>query len=633
MRHISIALALIACLGLSLEERARAQDGWDPFGQLETDRTSRKERQRPAATGTGRPYAPPAEEGYEQGASPSGYGSPSGYSYPPSAGGSDAPVARQPIAPLDERSRAVERADLSPVMAKDGSGLPYELWRGLDVGMVEDLIAKLEIPPRSPAVHALWRRLITAEAPPPSGGQSNAHFEAVRAEALYRSGLLAEVPKLLARQSSASTDPLVAVLLARSEIGLGNRERGCEAARGITSGKRDLPKILKSEAILIAGYCAVAGGGREAAGLAAELAREEGLGSSVGVKALDALTSGVKPKLGTSARITLIDYRLLELAGVVDLSAVISNASPALLVALAESRSTAPDLRVSAAEAAARINAIAPDDLANAYRSEQTAELGEPSQAGSPGRQADRAMYRAALFKAIESEHTPSKKARLIRNLLDEARRAGFYLLALRIIAPHSDNLPPSPEIGWYAETGIEVSLAAGNYGRARAWAAFGSSLDRRAEGGLDDWLALADIADNDWKSRRGTYLAAVESLARRGRFKADDLHRLVTVLDALDYNIPIPLWEIASRTQQPASGHLPETGVLSNLQDAAKKQEFGRTVLLVLATLGPDGAAGAHMIALGDAIRALKQAGLEADARRLGFEALFAAWPRSASN
>ena len=34
-------------------------------------------------------------------------------------------------------------------------------------------------------------------------------------------------------------------------------------------------------------------------------------------------------------------------------------------------------------------------------------------------------------------------------------------------------------------------------------------------------------------------------------------------------------------------------------------------------------------MIALGDAIRALKRAGLEADARRLGFEALFAGWPR----
>ena len=49
--------------------------------------------------------------------------------------------------------------------------------------------------------------------------------------------------------------------------------------------------------------------------------------------------------------------------------------------------------------------------------------------------------------------------------------------------------------------------------------------------------------------------------------------------------------------------------------------------------TLGANGAEGAHMIALGDSIRALKRAGLEPDACRLGFEALFASWPRAIVN
>jgi hypothetical protein len=110
-------------------------------------------------------------------------------------------------------------------------------------------------------------------------------------------------------------------------------------------------------------------------------------------------------------------------------------------------------------------------------------------------------------------------------------------------------------------------------------------------------------------------------------------LHRLATVLDALEYNVPIPLWEAASRTPQPPGGFLPETGVLSQLQDAAAKREFGRTVLLTMKTLGPSGAEGAHVIALGDSIRALKRAGLEADARRLGLEALLTSWPRSSMN
>ena len=31
-----------------------------------------------------------------------------------------------------------------------------------------------------------------------------------------------------------------------------------------------------------------------------------------------------------------------------------------------------------------------------------------------------------------------------------------------------------------------------------------------------------------------------------------------------MDVNVPIPLWELASRSPQPAGGHLPDTGVLS---------------------------------------------------------------------
>jgi len=92
-------------------------------------------------------------------------------------------------------------------------------------------------------------------------------------------------------------------------------------------------------------------------------------------------------------------------------------------------------------------------------------------------------------------------------------------------------------------------------------------------------------------------------------------------------------LWHAASSTPQPNEGYLPETGVLTQLQEASARKEFARTVLLAMRALGPKGAEGAHIIALGDTIRALKRIGLEADARQIAFEALFGSWPRTASH
>ena len=126
--------------------------------------------------------------------------------------------------------------------------------------------------------------------------------------------------------------------------------------------------------------------------------------------------------------------------------------------------------------------------------------------------------------------------------------------------------------------------------------------------------------------------LAAIEELAVRGRLGAETLHRLATVLDALDIDVPIGLWDAASRTPQPATGYLPETGVLADLAQSAKRRR-GPHHPARHAHVGARGPEGANVLALGDAVRALKRIGLEADARRLALEALIAAWPRTAGN
>ena len=218
----------------------------------------------------------------------------------------------------------------------------------------------------------------------------------------------------------------------------------------------------------------------------------------------------------------------------------------------------------------------------------------------------------------------PAQRARFLSAIVDDAHKSGTNLQMARVVAPLLAALQPSPDLVWFAEIGVQTALAAGEFGQARQWA---------ETAGLWHWVALTDIADPERRSGRPATLGAVEDLVAHGRLSVEALHKLATVLDALDIDVPIVIWDAASRAPQPSGGFLPETGILADLAQSAKRNDAGRTILLVMRALGANGAEGANVLALGDAVRALKRIGLEADARRLGLEALLPAWPHAAAN
>jgi hypothetical protein len=429
---------------------------------------------------------------------------------------------------------------------------------------------------------------------------------------------------------AAEDGALLAALAGRARIATGDAEEGCPLVRAAIVKRAELPPPLRAELILLSGWCAASGGQGSAAGLAADLARDEGLDSAFGLGLLDVIAAGSKAQPALPRSISPTEYRLMQLAGAAAPALLAERASPALLAVLATATDGPPRLRVAAAEAAARLGAITHHQLGEVWRAEsfQAPELNDPFTA-----KVDAGQRRALLFQAADKERNPSRRTRLLRALADDARRAGLAWPTFALMSPQIAPLTPVDEIAWFAETAVEANLAVGNAEQARRWLTFAARSAAPGVGGgsLDHWSALADIADARLTAgQRGASLASVEALALRGRYGADLLHRLATVLDALDYHVPIPLWEAASRTPQPSTGHLPPTGVLSELQDAAKKGEQGRAVLLTLQAVGAHGAEGAHLIALGDAIRGLKRAKLEADARRLALEALLGRWPRS---
>ena len=600
VRHIAaLSGALLGLVAGSNCMPAVAEDSWSPF--------KTNSGQRPHASETAAPQPALAPQ------------APSPVPPEPMRGLAPAPVA-QPRPPwVSPRGGSVERSELAPIMAPDGSGLPLEPWRGLDLKAVEELLGGLELPPRSPAVHQLWRRLLLAAAAPPAGSPTEEHFVALRLEALYRSGLLPDMEAVL--RQTALSGPVVLMLRARRDIGLGRRESGCQAIAALAAPSSGLPGRLKGEMQLLSGYCAAAGGDAQAAALAVELAREEGVEAELPLAVLTGFAEGTKPKLTLPRRVLLLDYRFLELLGPVNVAQVFDRAEPALISALAADTELSSRVRIAAAEAALSFNALAPERMAEVYRG---TSLTGAAGADPAVTTADPALRHALYFQAIEAARPATQKARFLRAILEDARRRGAHLQMARVLAPLIADLAITPDAFWFAETALETELIAGRFDLARRWA---EAANLRA------WLALIDVADPARRGGRLASLAPIAELAQGGRLGGETLQRLATVLGALDIDVPVGLWDAANRAPQPASGHLPETGVLAELAQAGERADAARVILLLMRALGPAGPEGANLLALGDGVRALRRVGLEADARQLALEALVAVWPRMAAN
>lgn len=645
VRTFSVALACM--LGSVVADGANAQESWNPFNDLTPPvfgarRPQNAPEARPApgetratgfeADGAGAAVTPQVRDAVERtdltplpppaDAEPVG-----GVSTPATA---DAPNPGPPG--RDQASgRAASQAAL-PLSVDQSS--PAAVAR---IAALTRLSADVAAPTRSAALAGLLIRVVG-----PRGGSGSEAVEALgqRSVLLYRAGLVQAAHGVVASvgdPAGAKATPAIsafAALRTRLALAVGDRERGCAGAVALMQMGAELPASIRAEGIAAQGYCGAAAGNPAAAGLAASLGREAGGMSAGTLAALDAVAAGVMPALASFPVIGLIDWRLSEVVGKFDGPVLPPERfEPAALVAAGSSAVAPPRLRITAAEAAAKINAIDAIGLAEAYRGAgfPAVDLAQPQTA-----RVDAWARRALLFKAAEGERTPSKRTRLVRAALDDARRAGLFVPVAAAFAPVVEEIRPVPEVGWFAETAVEVLFAGGRFDEARRWAQFGMQpgvTGDRAALSLAHWLALIDIADAGQIGRRSQALGFVEDLALRGRFSSEALHRLATVLDALDYDVPVRLWEAASRAPQPTTGHLPATGILTDLQDAAKARDHVRVVGLVFRALGPGGPEGAHMIALGDAIRALKRAGLEAEARQIAGEALFALWPRSSTS
>lgn len=470
------------------------------------------------------------------------------------------------------------------------SALPPDLWRGLDASAMQSLLAQVPIPSSSPALASLLARAL-ATSPEGSGAET-----AVKIAALERAGRVNELIDMLAEASEPDAPAAYALVL----LAAGRNDDACavQLGTGQTGG------AAKRASFMIPAYCAAASGDNEAARQALDIARDNGV--DVGF-ASRAIGQGARGPLTKS--LDVLDYLFLKLGQSANRPDIAAKASPELLFLLAHDDEAPAELRVAAAERAASLNIVDGETLATVYRD---AAPRLPKSAQLP------AALRAKLFASLEAQTSEKIRAESIDALLASGKDARIEIPMAQAMAQL--NPPQDTQAASFAETSLRVAALAGD--DQTAW-----DLTEQAGDRVRSWQLLLVTTDPLSERARSALDGGVD-IALKAGLPGPLLQRLVTALDALGEEVPIPLWDLAAKTPQPDDGYLPPTGLLSTLKEAADAGDTGRTILLAAAVFGPDGPQGAHLIALGDGLRALKRVGLEEEARRLAFEALYARWP-----
>jgi hypothetical protein len=506
-----------------------------------------------------------------------------------------------PTAP--ERPQILSPGGVTGAPSAQESPLPSDLWSGTDAPELEKLLNGVGLPSPSPALATLIGRALAQ-------GAGNGAELGVRLNALAKAGRIDQEIALLGGAMQAG-EPGVAALYATALLEAGRDDEACAVA--IDPPPESVAATAKPTraAFLIPAYCAAAKGDQPGAKLALQLARDRGVQAQVPFAAIERLGKTAAKPIALPKSVETFDYLFLKLDPKSLPANLAAKASPALLFLIAHEDDAPPALRLAAAERAASLNVIDGAALAKAYR-DAAAKITKP--AAPP-------ELRAKLFAALEAAPSAKIKAESIDALLASARDAGIEFAVAGALDEPARGLMQDPEATPFAGTLLRVAALAGD--NQAAWSFFDQGGDK-----LKIWQLLLAAADPSDPRTEAALSDGVE-IAAIGGLPAPFLHRPLAVLDALDYEVPIPLWDEASKMPQPNDGYLPETGILSQLKDASDRGAVGRTVLLAAASLGPKGPADANLLALGDAVRALKRVGLDAEARRVGFEALYAHMPQ----
>jgi len=516
---------------------------------------------------------------------------------------------------------------------RDDPAFGADLWRGARRGQLIELMGLMPGATPSAVMNALARRLLVTSAAVPSagpnvdmsggGGDSYLAIRLSRLEALGDVNLAADLAR--AAPGRAQDKPVVRAIVDAAFLG-GAHEAGCAEVRSAINAFAD--DVFWREALA---FCQMIAGERPQAEITAAALREQRLGDAAFFALLAAIGGDRAAKPAALPSPSPLHVAMLRAAKLAAPADAFETSDAGVLAALAQLPEGALESRLAAAERAEAFGALPTSVLIQLYEELRftQAQLAGALTA-SENERGPRA--RALLYAAQARQGSAAARAVLIQRALALSQDAGLSPTTSRVYADALSGIPPTSDLAWFAAAATRALFAAGRIREGRAWlGALGGGLGGGVGGAASSQqeippaVALLPYAlitaeprsvpqwePDLWRRWREAQGAAMPTRASL----------LLTLLEGLGRPAPEEAWDGLARAKGDHADHLPAPSVLRTLEVSAATDRKGLAVLAALATLGPDGPAGAHPLVLGVALAGLRNIGLEAEARALAVDA-----------
>lgn len=376
--------------------------------------------------------------------------------------------------------------------------------------------------------------------------------------------------------------------------------------------------------------CQMRGGTSQLADTTRELLRDQPAPDSRMRDMLEGWAAGRPATLQSVEGMDPLAMTLMRESGAVYDGRPAFDADPWHLRALAENPNIRPEVRLRAAEEAVYLGAMPTSLLRHFYRREsgnkrlKKEELLAGIDNGDPGPRG-----RALLIGLVADEPPAATAADMIRRYLEATRIHGRPVMGMRVAYPYVRMLTPDRSLIWFSPHAVRTLLLRNDRPSARAWLALlrdaattdSSLAEILGRLGPLIWISGLEEPDRDL-NRILINWHAMES-RRDPAGAAGRTVLALTLLDALGVEIPVSLWQKMIDQIPPDNGrNAVATPYLLALDEAAKAQRVGETILLLMLTLGEGDLGQVDPLALSHSVKALNRLGLVMEARALAVEA-----------